>query len=314
MGNYKVSVIICTYNSRYEEIIRTIYSVVVQKKISYEIIISDDGSNTFEKKRIEDYFSNIQFGDYTILNHTENQGTVLNFYDGVINATGEYIYVISPGDYLFDNTTLSDMYNFAIRNNANMCFGKANYYTYNNGIISVKVPLFPQWPNIYNEKKQNKLFTDIAFFSGQQPIGATYLRKREIILKYLDVIKGKIKYEEDFPTTAMYLLDGNYLYYYGRASVWYECSGGISTSGSDIWRKRLDKDEMVARDILLERYNDNSVLQAKYVMSKKERLRHPIICLIGIIIKFLSKIMYKAQKPDCKKIDILEQILSYQNM
>lgn len=314
MGNYKVSVIICTYNSRYEDIIRTIYSVVVQKKISYEIIISDDGSNTFEKKRIEDYFSNIHFGDYIILNHTENKGTVLNFYDGVINATGEYIYVISPGDYLFDNTTLSDMYNFAIRNNANMCFGKANYYTYDNGTISVKVPLFPKWPNIYKEKKQNKLFTDIAFFSGQQPIGATYLRKREIILKYLDVIKGKIRYEEDFPTTAMYLLDGNSLYYYGRASVWYECSGGISTSGSDIWRKRLDKDEANARAILLERYNNNSVLQAKYVMSKKERLRHPIICLIGILIKFVSQVKYKTQKPDCKKIDLLEQILSYQNV
>ena len=50
-----VSVILATYNSDLKRIFETLYSILIQEKITFDLVIADDGSENNYKKEIEDY-------------------------------------------------------------------------------------------------------------------------------------------------------------------------------------------------------------------------------------------------------------------
>ena len=67
------SVLMLTYNSSWDKTRQTLYSVLVQKDVSFEIIIADDGSeeNNFEK--IRDYLAAWNFAAYSLVANERNQ-------------------------------------------------------------------------------------------------------------------------------------------------------------------------------------------------------------------------------------------------
>lgn len=307
----KISVIVVTYNPDKEKLIRTLYSIVRQKNICFEIVISDDGTKDFDEVLVRKYFSSVNFTNYKIVTHERNQGTVLNYKDGVDNCKGEYVYGISPGDFLYNEDTLHSIYEFVNKYKIDICFGKANYYRYEDNRIKQEKTVYPKWPEIFN-LKQNKSFSDIAFFSGQQPIGASYLRRKTVAQKYLAYIAGNVKYVEDYPSTALYLLDNNKIYYYGKPCVWYEVGTGISTNSSDIWRKRMDVDEAEVKEIMFSLHPENTILKVKYNKNLSNRLKHLVICLIAIYIKIVAAIKFHQTSIDYEHKSELEKILNYE--
>ena len=56
MYQYQVSVIVCTYNSKWEKLKSTLLSILSQRDISFEIIIADDGSEIQCLDRAKKYF------------------------------------------------------------------------------------------------------------------------------------------------------------------------------------------------------------------------------------------------------------------
>ena len=48
-----ITVILCTYNPTIEELVITLDSIVNQRDVSFEIVISDDGSKDNHKEFIE---------------------------------------------------------------------------------------------------------------------------------------------------------------------------------------------------------------------------------------------------------------------
>lgn len=44
MYQYQVSFVVCTYNSKWEKLNSTLFALLAQKDISYEIVVADDGS------------------------------------------------------------------------------------------------------------------------------------------------------------------------------------------------------------------------------------------------------------------------------
>lgn len=299
MNHLDVSIIICTYNPDTEKLNRTLFSAVLQKNVDFEIIITDDGSDDFDEAAVENFFEEYEFKNYKIIRHATNNGTVSNYYDGLIQASGDYVYGISPGDYFYNATCISELHTFCDENNIDICFGEAACYEEIDGYVKFKKPISPKWPYSFSMSIYSQKIALISFLFGHQPIGATYFRRKETTIKYFLEIINKVKYVEDYPTTALFLLDGMKLYYFSKPVIWYECNTGISTSMSTVWKKRFEDDLKLARGILFQKHSNNNILQAVYIL--KERIKHPIVCMVGLIVKVLGDIRYKVMKNNGNK-------------
>ena len=78
MDVLKFSVLLVTYNSEWNDIKRTLDSIINQEFDSFELIISDDGSKDNKFAQIKKYMGDNHFDDYKLIEHKENQGTVKN--------------------------------------------------------------------------------------------------------------------------------------------------------------------------------------------------------------------------------------------
>lgn len=303
-----ISVIVCTYNPELFKLERTLYSIAIQKNVEFEIIITDDGSVNNFKQQIKNFFLKLNFHQYLFIEHGTNNGTVKNIIDGVQHANGKYIYLISPGDILYDDHVLSDFYIFSEKNGIDFCFGQTVYYRNQDEKIYLYPSELPKVENIYKKNIYNQLISKIAFFSGQQPVGASYFRKKDKMLLYLKQIEGKVKYVEDFPMSAMYLLENNKLYLLKRPVVFYEYGSGISTSKNEVWNNKLNMDFSATKNILTEKYRGDKIIETKYILKKGKRFRYPLICVIGAIIKIYSVLSPNRIKNEKEKRKILNEI------
>lgn len=91
--------------------------------MEFEIIISDDGSEINNFDKIKKYFSDKNYCKYKLIENKTNNGTVKNCLIGSLCAIGEYLFLTSPGDLLFDQEVLKDFYNFAKSKNSKIVFG-----------------------------------------------------------------------------------------------------------------------------------------------------------------------------------------------
>ena len=59
-----VSVLVVTYNPQYSKLINTVESILLQKNVRLEIIISDDGSQNNYFEQLEEFFKEHSFSEY----------------------------------------------------------------------------------------------------------------------------------------------------------------------------------------------------------------------------------------------------------
>ena len=78
-----------TYNPSWDKCVFTLDSILRQKDITFELIVTDDGSKTNQFEKFTDYFESKGFEDYQMACHEVNNGTVKNFYDGIKIAKGK---------------------------------------------------------------------------------------------------------------------------------------------------------------------------------------------------------------------------------
>ena len=147
---YDISVIVLCYNPVLEKLINTLQSIVIQKHVSFEIVIADDGSSdvTYINKICE-WFENKSFKDYKIIKNSQNQGTVKNLLSGVEQAEAQYIKGISPGDFLYDEKVLHKIVSFVKKEKYDVCFGLAGYYSYSNGEVTLHARQNPNDLRVY---------------------------------------------------------------------------------------------------------------------------------------------------------------------
>ena len=142
--HFDVSVCILTYRSDFLKLKRTLASVVEQKGCSFEIVIADDGSEDFPRKAIEDDLASKGFTAYKILQAPKNQGVVHNVYRAFSHARGKYIKNISPGDYLYSDHVLADMFRFMEESGYPAAFGRACYYREEGGHYHILDEMHPR--------------------------------------------------------------------------------------------------------------------------------------------------------------------------
>lgn len=284
----QVSVVVLTYNPDNRKLRQTLTAIAAQQDVSLEVLISDDGSGQKDFAFLPGFMEQLGLTDYRLLAHEENRGTVESCLSAVREARGEYVFLTSPGDFLYDDHTLCALYRFSREQSCQICFGNAVFYAPEDGApVLTKTVGSPAQPGLYAPGVPERT-VKASFFGGNWIIGASYFRSREPFLACLEQIRGEAKYMEDTPATAFALADGQRLCYLDRNVVWYEDGTGVSTGASEKWRKLLHQDALRCFTKLKERYpNDPYVditLRNLSVSSRPRRilgnfLRHPLVML-----------------------------------
>ena len=278
---YDVSVIICTYNSSIERIKETLFSVINQKGVSFEIIITDDGSSVFQKEAIEEYFKIAAFHDYKLLSHNKNRGTVYNLYDGLSVGCGKYCFCVSPGDIIYNEFVLKELFDYSEKEQFSTVFSDvACYKVREDGehiAFQLSQPLLPELFNMPSSLNSLKL---ISLFYGNNPVGASYFREKQSFIISLFPFLDKVIYLEDKSSTAFLLLYGGAIGYYSKPIVWYEHGTGISTGASTYWAEKIKNDNMAIFDVLYHQFP-----YSRYLKTKKQKNRFlRIVCYFDVYL------------------------------
>ena len=247
--NKEISVIILTFNPKWDKTYMTLQSILKQINVDLEIVVTDDGSSNFIEfeKKLRGYFEQNNFTNYKIIHQENNVGTVCNMLIAAQKATRKYIKAISPGDTLFSCNSLCDWLDYITENDLDLSAGLAVWYENKFGEIKILddqpkmpkndrtlLPRFDYYECIFNMLRYEN-----------QVHGASIVVDREILIKYMTLLKNNdiVLVEDLFFNIA--ILDKCKIGLYPQHVVWYEYNTGVGSSVSPdrcIYRKVLDDD------------------------------------------------------------------------
>lgn len=262
LADTEISIIIVTYNSDWKKLKKTMKSVICQQKVNFEIIISDDGSKNRLPEDVEKYFQDNHFSNYKVLRNAKNVGTIKNIYTALQIAKGEYVYIISPGDFIYDEYTMYEFFQFAKSKKAKICFGNYIRYTYQNQDLQLYNDNYnPRCPERYAKGLKN---SKVAFFLIEDNIcGVTYFREKAFFTDLIRCVSQYAIYAEDGTTTALALMKNADIRYFDRNIAWYEYGMGISAVGNSKWLEKIKKDYDNTYAYLYQTYPKSSVLSVR---------------------------------------------------
>lgn len=306
----EVSVIVLTYNSDLAKLKRTLKSIITQKSIQFEIIISDDGSAVFCSDEIELFFLENRFEKYRIVQRKENIGTVANYTEALKIAKGEYEYGISPGDCFFDDNCLKTMLDYTSSNQLDFCFGDAVYYSYINKKLIIEDKHQPNKPDLYNLKSTERKKTAL-FFGNNFVNGASLLRRTDAAIQVFQEILPHCKYMEDNTGLLLALYKGYRVGYCNREIVWYEYGTGISTKNNEKWNCILNDEWMNIVYYLKSSFPNDQIIPAwiSFNDNKDNKLKDSVGCLLQRPKAFFLRVANKVYKEKRKTISNCEYML-----
>ena len=313
----QVSVIVLTYNPDPAKLRQTLTAAARQREVDYEILISDDGSARKDFSFLPTFMQQLGVENWRLLDNAENKGTVQNCLSAVREAQGDYVFLTSPGDYLFDDFVLRDCYRFAEKHQASLCFGDAVFYSAADGQPRVTQTYgTPAQPQLY-APTVSKARMKAAFFGGSWVIGASYFRRRTVALSYLEKIASGSVYTEDTTSTAAALACGERLCYVARNVVWYEDGTGVSTSANQRWKEVLAKDLVQSYTQLKAEHPKDpyvDILYRNVVETNRTKrivgklLRHPLLFVRILLCKRAKKIPLAYTAEDMQRLTELLSI------
>lgn len=233
------SVLVLSYNSDYDKMLRTIDSVLKQKKVTFEIIVCDDASEKNYFSELEKYLSE-QNVDFKLLTGEHNVGTVRNILRGLKDARGIYTKLIGVGDMLYAEDTLYTVASFMKKEDTQCCFGALYGYQEREGKFYTKRPCSPRDILAYRRKETKRIIRNLMLCEDWVS-GASIFAATSYFQKYISLLENNVIYCEDW-ASALAAADHIYLRYLDRYVVWYEVGDGISTSSNTGFRKKIDQD------------------------------------------------------------------------
>ena len=246
--NIECSVVVCTYKPIWEKLRLTLKSILMQEDCNFRIVITDDGSEDNYFTEIKAYLDKNGFYNYELIASSHNHGTVRNIKQGMNACEGDYVKIISPGDFLHGKTVLRKWIDFMnIHNDCIMSFCDAIYYHIENGnIIATREYAQPQWVDDFEEGMP--LLKYIIYCDTCS--GAATMLRREDWIRYLDMMIDKVIYTEDVAYRIM-LACGEKIAHIPKNFLLYEYGSGISTCGNEKWAERINQDFIASDDIIL---------------------------------------------------------------
>ena len=315
MDKVEVSVVVLTYKPDWNKLRSTLKSIVMQKEVSFEIIVTDDGSERDYCEEIKNYMADAGFNRCVYNKNEKNVGTIKNYLSGIKRAKGQYIYGISPGDMLYGDMCLRKMVDFCVEKEARICFGNALYYKNDeNGFKVFKGINHPKRPLFYREKMPFFIMKSM-FFCNENILGASYMWKKECVLECFEKISHSALYMEDKCGTAVAIMKGIRIFHFDENVLWYETGTGVSALGNTEWNLKIQKDYTNTIYSLKKEYKRERILDAVYIRqacnNKFKKMiiltfKHPMFMIYNLVVK-LVKIRYTDESEKLQKE--LEQYL-----
>ena len=285
------SVIVCCYNADIEKFKKTIISIIKQTGVLFELIIADDAStNGYLQCAIQWLDSyNIKY-QLSVLN--QNQGTVINALTAMHLAKAKYIKLISPGDYFFDEYSLSQYLNALKENNAKVVFSRAVYYAQEGELLNISNPINTKV--FINRKKATKCVTEYS----DNIVGAALAYEKNNAIECLEAIKGKSRLIEDQPIVLQSALKGEMIYPINQYLIWYEYGSGVTTQGGNA---QCFADDRNIEKFIRENYHSGrakNILKARKILLITNKFKKRIIAFFSYFSLFLYLISSRWHK--CK--------------
>ena len=265
-----ISVILVTYNSSWEKTRKTIESILRQKQVDFEIVISDDGSDITNYDKIEEFFREKKFEDYVLVHNKENVGTIKNCIRALNYSQGIYIKAMSPGDLLLENS-LKTLYEAILFTQKKWVFGRMMCVADSSKqeMECVAFHLGPQDIKPYEDNNVD-LIKYNYICGGDKIAVTTILIEKETWLFYLKQISKYLKYVEDYSYELM-INDGIIPAYVPTNVEIYEIGHGISTSNDEKWNRILSDERNIFYETIFRFKRKKEDVEKIYLPEYKEK-------------------------------------------
>lgn len=286
-----ISVVVLTYK-RFDTIKKTIESIYEQDYNSIELVISDDGSQNFDREFIEQLISDKKdrFVNCIIRTGEKNCGTVINFNEAIKSCNGEVIMPLSPDDVFYDNTVVSKVEELFRNENVLVCTGKRMLVDDDGKEIEV-LPTAEQIQSIKDDLKG--LFNVMC--EGNLISGACTYYRRSVFEKF-GFFNTDYKLMEDYPFYLKLLLENERIYFLDYVTIKYGV-GGVSSPENlnpiyvEDWKKLYNDVIFKSKNILTNKSYRTSRLDYYRHFYKKDKMKY----LTGHI-KYMDVTIAKALK------------------
>ena len=258
MSKYDVSVCIPTYCSDYNNLFRTLSSIIRQRGCSYEMVIADDGTPGFRQDVVEAWLKERGVQDYSIIRSAKNKGVVRNVLHAYSIAEGRYVKLLSPGDYFYDDMALANMLHFMEREGCRVAFGRSCYYSKDGEQFHIYNGMQPYQLRPHLER--NAAAIKEAYLVCQDyATGAAFMGERELMVAYSKIICGHVIYLEDMVYVLM-ITDDIVPGFWNHNFIWYECKTGLTNVPSPEWKERMWADNCATLAIIAESHPELAAL------------------------------------------------------
>lgn len=315
-----VSIIVLLFNPDIIKLERTIKSIIDQKDIDFEIILTDDGSKENPQSFVNTIFSKYEFTNYRFHRNEKNLGTVKNILSVLELAQHKYIYLISPGDLIYDKTTMRDFVDFADEHNAKVCFGNYICYSADNSRVNIiNMVQKPGKTSLYDVANYDFYKSKVYSLLGGNVLGPSLFREKDYAIKFFNLTSKSSIYVEDNTSLAFSFAENIPLFHNNRNICWYEGGSGITTSGNSEWYRKIDLDFNNTYLLLKKDYPKDKVIDAAYIKRFGKYKNNKILSLIFMLIKHpivfftrLSQNKIPNVQTSCNPLqkEILEKLLS----
>ena len=297
-----ISLIVCAYNSKLEDILFTFESILRQKDISFEIIFCDDGSKSIFENEIIKYFQDKKFNNYKLIYNKTNQGTVKNILSGLVYAQYSFTKVIGSGDALYNEFTLKDIVSFMKKNELDYCFSDAVYFYQDTELLTFNVRQ-PALLTPYDKYDKNYILKNLMIYNDFI-LGAAIFSRTETLKVDFNLLKDAIVYEEDAIVTAS-IIKGSKIAHFPHYGVYYEYGSGVSTSKNSKFSMLLYKDKESLFGYINESMPSTlskKALKIAHILgdTKNAKIKRLLLCPSKLIFK--SKVN-KANKIEKEKVN-----------
>lgn len=205
-------------------------SVLEQDYPNIQLIVSDDGSENFNKETFEKYIEehkrkNIK--DSFVHTMEKNGGTPKNFNFCYKKSKGDYIKFIAADDLFYETTSLSHLVTTIIQDNGQALISRVqNFDMYLENYIQ-DYPCDSHWNLMRSAASDKKTFFTIN--SQYCLISAPSSLFSKELLDHYNGVDESYRFIEDWPLWLKMIRDGKKFTFLNRVTSIYR-SGGVSTS------------------------------------------------------------------------------------
>lgn len=249
-------------------------SILEQDYPEIQLIISDDGSDIFEKEMLEEYIrthkgANIKDVYIHVMEH--NVGTTRNFNFVLGKAKGKYLKAIAADDLFYDIDSLSKLVSAAESESSDVVIARApNYDMYLERWVWV-YPSDEHWTQMRKAAKDPKTFFGIM--SQYSMISTPSVLFRQEFLTEMGGSDERYRLIEDWPLWMRMLRSGKEFTFLDEPVVIYR-SGGVSNGKKNKMYAyyQVEHADVIKQECLA--YPEAFAKMEQYKLAQKSERRH----------------------------------------